>query len=58
MIFSFADKDTESIYNEKRPRKLKLQPYLLRKALDKLRMMDAAETFMISIILRQIDLRL
>lgn len=44
MIISFADDDTERIYCEQRPRKLKLPEPLLRKALDKLRILNVAET--------------
>lgn len=42
MIISFASSDTERIFNERKPVKLKLQEGLLRKALDKLRILNAA----------------
>src|SRR5471032_2134193 len=44
MIVSFASADTERIYLEQPPKKTRLPQELLRKALDKLRMVDAAET--------------
>lgn len=44
MIISFADKDTERVYHEHPPKKLRLPEYLLKKALDKLRMLDLAES--------------
>lgn len=44
MIISFADKDTELIYNEQKPKKLKLPEPLLIKALDKLMLIHAAHT--------------
>jgi toxin HigB-1 len=44
VIASFADADTERIYLEQRPRKLRLPVHVQSKALDKLRMIDAAET--------------
>lgn len=42
MILSFADKGTESIWDGKRSRKL--PPDIQKRALDKLAMLDAADT--------------
>ena len=42
MIISFACKDTESIFNEQRPRKLRLPNGLLKKSLTKLLILNAA----------------
>jgi addiction module HigA family antidote len=41
MIVSFACKDTEKIFNEVVPKKFKLPPNLLKKSLDKLRILNA-----------------
>lgn len=43
MIIDFACVDTERIYHAQKPRKLKITEALLVKALNKLRMIDAAE---------------
>lgn len=42
MINSFACKDTKRIFDGYWPKKLHFPEYLLKKALDKLRMIDAA----------------
>lgn len=42
MITSFSCADTERIFNEERPRKLRLPDNLLRRALNKLRMIHAS----------------
>ena len=42
MIVSFACRDTERIFNEQKPKKLRLSTGLLKKSLTKLRILDAA----------------
>lgn len=42
MIISFACKDTERIFNEQKSKKLRLPAELLKKSLNKLRILDAA----------------
>ncbi len=44
MIINFANNDTRLIFNEIKPKKSRLPESLFKKALDKLRMIDAAET--------------